>query len=207
LHCGNNLPGTQYGSVSPQLQFMHLMPYIDSLWFGEGYDYQSSKPPYWLVEISGVPFGLMGDMMHEGHVWRGMLYGMTTRFRCADPTPMWRLWDKFGMTQATMFGYWHPQAPVTSSCPDVLVTSYVRHGNSTMLAVASWDIEKRTCALKIDYAAIGLEPEHARVHAPDLSAFGQPGPFEIELHPSDGYAPVVAFDAGHGAVLIVERRA
>ena len=36
LHCGNNYPTRQYGHVSPALQFMHLMPYIDSLWFGEG---------------------------------------------------------------------------------------------------------------------------------------------------------------------------
>ena len=111
------------------------------------------------------------------------------------------------MAHATMFGYWHPQAPVSSSCASVLVSSYVRPGNATMLAVASWEAEKRTCSLKIDYEAIGLHPAHARVYAPDLSEFGQPGPFEIELHPSDGYAPVVAFDAGHGGLLIVERRA
>ena len=110
--CGNNFLGTQYGQVSPQLQFMHLMPYIDSVWFGEGYDYQGSSPAYWLVEVSGIPYGLMGDMMHEGHVWRGMVYGMTTRFRCADPTPLWRLWDSFGMSAATMRGYWEAPPPV-----------------------------------------------------------------------------------------------
>ena len=67
LHCGNNLLGTQYGEVSPALQFMHLMPYINSLWFGEGYDYRGSSPAYWMVEVSGLPFGLTGDMMHEGY--------------------------------------------------------------------------------------------------------------------------------------------
>ena len=71
LHCGNNLPGSTYGHVSPALQFMHLFPYVDSLWFGEGYDYNSS-PDYWLVEVSGVAWGLMGDMMREGNPWRGM---------------------------------------------------------------------------------------------------------------------------------------
>ena len=111
--------------MQPALQFMHLMPYIDSLWFGEGYNYDEA-PEYWLVEMgsnpnpipnpnpnpdpnpnpnpnpdpnpnpgpkpkpkpnqvemSGIAFGLMGDMMHAGNMWRGMLYGMTTRFRCA----------------------------------------------------------------------------------------------------------------------------
>ena len=41
LHCGNNLLTNQYGQVSPALQFMHLMPYIDSLWFGEGFEYNA----------------------------------------------------------------------------------------------------------------------------------------------------------------------
>ena len=55
LHCGNNLPGTPgnpntYGHVQPALQFMHLLPYIDSLWFGEGYNYDE-PPEYWLVEV------------------------------------------------------------------------------------------------------------------------------------------------------------
>lgn len=40
--------------------------------------------------MTGLAFGLMGDMMHAGNPWRGMLYGMTTRFRCADPQPIWQ---------------------------------------------------------------------------------------------------------------------
>ena len=35
-----------------------------------------------------------------------MLYGMTTRFRCADPQPVWRVWDAFGIETAEMIGYW-----------------------------------------------------------------------------------------------------
>ena len=84
LHCGNNMLGDSYGHVSPALQFMHLMPYIDSLWFGEGFEYGSGGPAYWLVEASGIPFGLMSDMMGGGHTWKGLLHGMTHRQRCAD---------------------------------------------------------------------------------------------------------------------------
>jgi hypothetical protein len=29
---------------------MHLFPYIDSLWFGEGYNYDD-EAAYWLVEV------------------------------------------------------------------------------------------------------------------------------------------------------------
>ena len=207
LHCGNNLLGTQYGEVSPQLQFMHLMPYIDSLWFGEGYDYRGSSPAYWMVEVSGIPFGLMGDMMHEGHVWRGMLYGMYARPPGANPIPLWQLWDAFGMRDAVMHGYWQTRAPVASSCEGVLVTSYVRYGNATLVAIASWDAEPRTCTLIINYAALGFSPPRVRIYYPDLTALGQSG-MEVELR-SDGilsYSPQVLFGANDGAILIVERR-
>ena len=85
LHCGNNLPGTPgnpntYGHVQPALQFMHLMPYIDSLWFGEGYNYDE-PPEYWLIEMSGIAFGLMGDMMHAGNMWRGAPYPSSSTAR------------------------------------------------------------------------------------------------------------------------------
>lgn len=36
-------------------------------WFGEYFDYDSS-PDYWLVEISGIPFGLMGEMLQDSEM-------------------------------------------------------------------------------------------------------------------------------------------
>jgi len=60
-HNGNTLQ-PQYGL---SVRYMDLMPYMDSLWFGEMFEY-SNSPDYWLVEISGIPFGLMGDMIN-GH--------------------------------------------------------------------------------------------------------------------------------------------
>ena len=56
---------------------MHLFPYIDSLWFGEGFDLEQRGmgPDYWLVEMSGVPFGLPSELMAPGNPWRGMLHG------------------------------------------------------------------------------------------------------------------------------------
>ena len=186
---------------------MQHFAWADSLWFGEGYDYLGSDPDYWLVETSGLPFGLMGDMMHAGHVWRGMLYGMTTRFRCADPTPLWRLWDAFGIADARMIGYWEAGAPVRSTCDTVLVSAYVRRGNATLLALASWDHEPRTCALTIDYTALGFyhQPPRVRVTLPDLAPFGQPGPRELPLRAADRYHPVLSIEAQQGAIVLVER--
>jgi hypothetical protein len=36
IHSGNNF-SPQYGMVSPALQYMMLLPYMDSTMFGEGY--------------------------------------------------------------------------------------------------------------------------------------------------------------------------
>jgi len=201
LHCGNNFPGATYGHVSPALQFMHLMPYIDSLWFGEGFDYSNSDDAYWLVEVSGIPFGLMGDMMRVGHTWRGMLYGATARYLdggVTDPSPLWRLWDSFGMANATMIGYWDPSPPVAiasvwasadttgamlaalaqegtegASCNGVKVTTYVRRSIGALIAIASWAAHDQSCELAIDWKALGLRPTRSRLHAPDLAHLGQ----------------------------------
>ena len=145
----------------------------------------------------------MGDMMHEGHVWRGMVYGMTTRFRCADPTPLWRLWDSFGMANASMHGYWEAKPPAVSSCEGVLVTAYVRRGRAVMLAIASWAHEQQSCSITLDWAALGLEAAAVRASLPDLSALGQM-PTTLELKAADGYMPTVGVGAGEGGVLIVE---
>ena len=182
---------------------MHLMPYIDSLWFGEGFDY-SAGPAYWLVESSGIPFGLMGDMMGAGHVWRGMLHGMTTRFRCADPSALWRLWDAFGMGNSTMVGYWDEMPVVTTSCTAVLATAYVIQASATMVAIASWGGEEELCSLHFEWESLGLKPAGVKLYAPDLISLGQPGPASIPLRKEDKFAPAIKFAAGGGAVLILE---
>ena len=138
---------------------MHLFPYIDSLWFGEGYDY-NEEPDYWLVEVSGIPFGLMGDMMREGNVWRGMLYGMTTRFRCADPSALWRLWDSFGISSAEMYGWWNASLPVRVACANeavvVKATAFVHSGKDALVVLASFGTLGGNCTLEFDWRGMDL---------------------------------------------------
>ena len=47
---------------------------------------------FFLTEVSGIPFGLMGEMLQDGgNAWRGMIYGMTNRMPWsdnADPRPI-----------------------------------------------------------------------------------------------------------------------
>jgi hypothetical protein len=107
--------------------YLEHFPFIDRLWFGEYFDYDQ-PPDYWLTEVSGIPFGLMGEMLEKGgNPWRGMVFGMTSRLPWAgDPRPLWTAWDEFGLVGSRMIGFWVPNAPVRTDRTDVLATSYVR---------------------------------------------------------------------------------
>ena len=119
----------------------------------------NSAPDFWLVEVSGIPFGLMGEMLQDGgNPWRGMVFGMTDRLPWAgDPRPLWKAWDAFGMADSRMVGYWVDARPVKTDHADVLATGYVREGR-TMVALASWAKEQVDVKLAIDWAALGLDP-------------------------------------------------
>ena len=146
-------------------------PYIDRLWFGEYFDYDSD-PDFWMVELSGIPFGLMGEMLQDGgNQWRGMLFGMTSRLPWAgDPTPLWEFWDEYGIADSRMVGYWVPEAPVRTHREDVLATTFVRDGR-TLVAVASWAPEVVSVSLEIDWDALGLDPASARISIPEIRDF------------------------------------
>lgn len=172
--------------------FMSLFPYMDSIWLGEGYDYDD-KPDFWLVEVSGIPLGLWGELLGSSNPWRGMLYGMTSRLGWGgDPRPIWRLWDEFGIADAEMIGYWEDNCPVSTQRDDILATAYVKKGK-TLISIASWADESVDVRLAIDWAALGLEP--GKLYAPEVEHFQEEGTFG----PSDA----IPTPKGRGWLLIV----
>ena len=173
LHSANQYNPRDGFASSANLYLEHF-PYIDRLWFGEYFDYDS-RPDYWLIEISGIPFGVMGEMLEKGgNPWRGMVYGMTPRLPWAgDPTQLWKAWDAFGMQGSTMFGYWSPDSPVHTDQHEVLATAFVKQGK-TLVALASWAKDPVSCRLLIDWKKLGLDPDRTTITAPTIDAF-QPG--------------------------------
>lgn len=197
FHSGNNYH-PQYGLNNCANQYMELFPYVDSLWFGEGFDYNES-PDYWLVEVSGIPYGLFGEMLHGGgNPWRGMLYGMTNRLGWGgDPRHIWKLWDDFGIQNAKMIGYWDSSCPVRTNHKDVLATAYVGKGK-TLVALASWAKEPVRCAIDINLGILGLDPEKTTLYAPPIPGI-QP---EAVFKPAEPL-PVLP---GRGWMLIVDQQ-
>ncbi|WP_266158808.1 glycoside hydrolase domain-containing protein [Dyella silvatica] len=182
------------GYINSALLYMELFPYIDRLWFGEEFDYEKTSPSYWLTEMSGIPYGLMGEMLqHDGNPWRGMLFGMTSRLGWSagsNPRPLWKLWDSFGIEQAQMIGWWVHDAPVQTGRDDVLATSYVRQGK-TMIALASWAPQQTSVSLNIDWKALGLKPGKLTLTAPAVEQFQPAATFQpgepIPVEPGKGW--------------------
>ncbi len=197
FHSGNNFH-PEYGLNNCANQYLELFPCVDSLWFGEGFDYNET-PDYWLVEIAGIPYGLFGEMLQGGgNPWRGMLFGMTSRLGWGgDPRPLWKVWDEFGIQDAKMRGYWDARNPVKTDRADVLATVYVKPGKS-LIALASWATNTARVHLAIDAAALGLDPTQAHLDAPPIPDF-QP---EARFNPGDE----IAVPPGRGWLLLLQGR-
>ncbi|MFG2650322.1 glycoside hydrolase domain-containing protein [Streptomyces sp. NPDC048436] len=136
------------GFASSANLYAELLPYVDRLWLGELFDYDGpdgsagGDPAYWLVEISGIPFGLMGEMLEGGgNPWRGLVFGMTARAPMTDVRPLWRAFDQLRLPEAEMTGWWAGGSPpVSTGRDDVLATTWEGPGG-TVTALASWASE------------------------------------------------------------------
>jgi hypothetical protein len=200
--CLIDLHSNTYFSKGPAVQYTEFFPYIDKLWFGEGFQYDRMPPENWLVEVSGIPFGLMGDMLEGGgNPWRGMVYGMAVRYpwitdevQC-DPRALWKIWDEFGIVDATMIGYWNAKPAVVTDHAEVLATTYKREGKA-MIALASWAERPADVHLTIDWAALGFDGKRATLRAPRIENFQPAGSFSP--------AGTIRVDPRKGWILLVE---
>ncbi len=195
LHSANQF-NPRDGYINSALLYMEHFPYINRLWFGEYFDY-GSKPDFWLTEVSGIPFGLMGEMLQGGgNAWRGMVFGMTSRLPWAgDPTHIWKVWDDFGMQNSEMFGYWSERCPVKTDNKDVLATAYVRK-DRILISIASWAKDQTSIKLKIDWKTLGLDRGKAKLYAPEIPDFQA----AAEFMPADK----IPVESGKGWLLILK---
>ena len=216
LHSANQY-NVRDGFASSANLYLEHFPFLDRLWFGEYFDYNGSGPDYWLVEMSGIPFGLMGEMLQDGgNPWRGMVFGMTARLPWAgDPRPLWRVWDEFGITESEMIGWWVNGNPVrvrnikdgpdewAGRFPDkhFPATIFVRHADgkesrpAVLIALASWAEDPADIRLAIDWKKLGLDPEKAVLRAPAIDKFQDAAEFKpgdaIRVEPGKGWLLVL----------------
>ncbi|MBB6502268.1 glycoside hydrolase domain-containing protein [Pedobacter cryoconitis] len=198
LHSANQYNKSDGFNNSANLYMDHF-PYLNRLWFGENFDYQNNTQDFYLTEVSGIPFGLMGEMLEGGgNPWRGMIYGMTNRMPWsdnADPRPIWNAWDNFGIKDSRMIGYWVKSVPVKTGNQDILATVYLKD-KKAMVAIASWAKADEKIKLQIDWKALGIDPLKATLKAPAIKNFQPSQTFTVNEE--------MTIKKGEGLMLIVE---
>jgi hypothetical protein len=182
LHSANQYNKSDGFNNSANLYMEHF-PYLNKLWFGEYFDYEKNKPDFFLTEVSGIPFGLMGEMLQGGgNPWRGMIYGMTNRMPWsdnADPRPIWKIWNDFGIKGSEMIGYWSENCPVKTSNDKVLATVYKKNGTA-LISIASWADDDVKVKLNIDWKKLGINPSKATLSAPAINNFQPAQTFSVK---------------------------
>ena len=177
--------------------YMDLLPYFDLLWIGEGRSYDLS-PDYWLVEISGIPFGLTSQMLQGGgNPWRGMVFGMTNRLGWHGPTPehIWRFWDRYQFVARDMIGFWDPVCPVRTSVPEMGATVF-RGENDAVVALANWTDKPVESKIVVDWKTLGMNATPTTALKPDIPEFQKGGTVDLE-------API-RVEAKRGIVFVLQ---
>ncbi|HDZ41621.1 MAG TPA: hypothetical protein ENH59_08085 [Bacteroidetes bacterium] len=195
LHSANQY-NVRDGYTNSANLYMEHFPYVDRLWFGEYFD-PDLPPDFWLIEMSGIPFGLMGEMLQDGgNQYKGLVYGMTSRAPWSgDPRNIWDVFDEFGMTGSEFIGYWSEDCPVTTGYRNAPATVYLKD-NKVMIAIASWYDENKELWLNIDWSKIGMNRNESVLRAPYIRNF----------QAEKIYSPWerIPLEAGKGVVLIIE---
>ena len=163
-------------SKGPANQYTDFFPYVNRLWFGESFRYDKLTPDEWFVTFSGIPFGEMGEMLQDGgNRFLGMVYGATARHSWGEsdvksPVPVWKFWDKFGIADAKMVGYWDTECPVSTSDPEVKATAYIKD-DAVLVSIGNFAAFDKNVRLNIDWKALGFDPATAKISAPEISNF------------------------------------
>lgn len=147
------------GDVSCLNLYCELLPFLDSIWLGEGFFYKKYSPEYMLCEVSGIPYGVSGQMLQDGgDLYEGMLYAMNNRYGWGhkNAVDMYKVWDSFGIEESKMLGYWHSKNPVRTDNAAVLTTVYLKE-DSALLAVYNFSNKKEKFSLNIDRGLLGFD--------------------------------------------------
>jgi hypothetical protein len=168
LHSWNHF-NEHAGFANNLTMYAEILPYLDRLWLGEGFNAGAVSPDFWLVEMSGLPFGRMSEMLDGANPWRGLVFGETARLGWSgDPRAIWKAWDEFGLTGTRFMPWCAADVPVRTGRADVLATVYRRHGRS-FVALGSWAADTTDVTLDVDWKALDLDSAKAAFYAPPIA--------------------------------------
>jgi hypothetical protein len=156
----------------------------------------------WFTEVSGLPFGLMGDMLHAGgNRWLGMVFGMTVRYpwttegvKC-DPAPVWKVWDEFHIQDAKMVGFWDKKPVVNTENDLVKSTAYIKK-DVVLVSIGNFSDKEQVISLDIDWDAINMSEEKTIIEIPYIKDFQEQGVHvygeELTVKPTEGFILILS---------------
>ncbi len=157
------------GSGNTNLAFIDLYPYFDLLWRGEGF-YNNTPSDFWLIERSGIAFGIAGEMLGRGNPFRGLLFGMTDRAGWGGgPAGLWKFFDEVKLGDMELVGWWDDECPVKVSGSDEIKASVWKGKGNAVLVVANFSKEPRTATLAFDAGGLGFEGAKAKWTQPEIA--------------------------------------
>ena len=167
------------GKCSPVSNYMEHLPYMTYLWLGEEANYDR-EPAHWLVEHSGIPFGLTSEELHFSNnlnPYRGMIFAMGSR-EYSFAEDLWRFWANYKIDETEMIGYWD-DCPVRTDNKDVYCTCY-KKDKECLVAVASWSDKDENITLNIDFDKLGIDKDKAEIIVPPIKGYQDAGSFGIK---------------------------
>ena len=167
LHSANQF-NIRDGFINSALLYMEHFPFVSRLWFGEYFEYDR-EPDYWMTEVSGIPFGLTGEMLEKGgRPYHGLIYGMTTRvYHNYNPGNLWKLFKDFNINESRMIGYWVDYIPIKVNNDRIKCTIFQRN-NKILISLASWSSKDEFIDLNIDWEAINFNSSSSNLYSPEI---------------------------------------
>ena len=157
------------GSGNTNLAFIDLYPYFDLLWRGEGF-YNNTPSDFWLIERSGIAFGIAGEMLGRGNPFRGLLFGMTDRAGWGGgPSGLWKFFDEVKLGDMELIGWWDDECPVKVEGSDEIKASVWKGKGDAVLVVANFSKEPRTATLAFDAKRLGFDGAKAKWTQPEIA--------------------------------------
>ena len=131
-----------------------------------------------MVEVSGIPFGVTGQMLQDGgNAWRGMVYGITNRAGWTEKVPkhLWEFFDQYNLDDHELIGYWQKDCPVRCSNP-MIKSSLFYSEDQLIISVANWNENDEKTSIELDWKSIGLNSENFEMSLPAITNFQEENP-------------------------------
>ena len=164
------------GSNSTNLSFIDLYPYFDLLWRGEGFS-NNTPSDFWLMERSGLAFGLPGEMLGRGNPFRGLLFGMTDRWGWGGkPQTLWKFFDEVGLGDMELVGWWDDDCPVKVSGAAAVKASVWKGKGRAVLVAANFANDTQRASFAFDAAKLGFDGAKAAWRRPEIGGVQSAAP-------------------------------